>query len=197
VNGFVYELDGLAKSAKQLGNSFSSFPPLSYVMKIGPCSTDKNDPSWCDIAFARMQEFLSDFSGGEIHFNLMSVVRRKSLMIEKRMGELEEELALKISMGEDTRDIDNAMLQLKDEMEDDERKHASWRAENVRRRHNYIPFVLSLLRQLARKGHLQPMLDAEEIKAKERHEKEKIREEEEKSLKSDDNEPKRPKKENE
>lgn len=34
-----------------------------------------------------------------------------------------------------------------------------WHAENVRRRHNYVPFVYNLLSVLASEGKLSPLID--------------------------------------
>ena len=53
-----------------------------------------------------------------------------------------------------------------------------WREENVRRRHNYIPFVVSLLGILADKGHLPRLIEDAKRKAAARTERDKKRDRE-------------------
>jgi ubiquitin carboxyl-terminal hydrolase L5 len=45
-------------------------------------------------------------------------------------------------------------------------KAAQYRQENARRRHNFIPFIIALLKSLAAKQQLQPLIDAASKKAK-------------------------------
>ena len=49
---------------------------------------------------------------------------------------------------------------LQEELDAERRKRAAWQAENVRRKHNYIPFVFQMLRALAKRGKLQPLIDS-------------------------------------
>lgn len=49
--------------------------------------------------------------------------------------------------------------QLTDKLEDEKAKHAKWREDNIKRRHNYIPFLVNLLKVLAEKNELLPLLE--------------------------------------
>ena len=40
---------------------------------------------------------------------------------------------------------------------DEENKRAKWKTENIRRRHNYLPLIMELLRSLASRGELLPI----------------------------------------
>ena len=47
---------------------------------------------------------------------------------------------------------------------EEEERRKMWRKENVRRRHNYLPFIVEMLKALAEQGQLLPIFE----KAKEK-----------------------------
>jgi len=67
---------------------------------------------------------------------------------------------------------------------DEERKRADYRVENIRRKHNYLPFVVELLRLLAEQGKLVEITERARERGLERKRKEKEKKEAKKSAAS-------------
>jgi ubiquitin carboxyl-terminal hydrolase L5 len=103
---------------------------------------------WLSVARTAMQERMT---GDAIKFNLMAVVKDKRI-------------ALKAALDQNPTD-ETAMLQLQME----EQKRAQWTLENQRRRHNYVPLCVAMLKELARAGKLPELVEkAKERKAQKR-----------------------------
>jgi len=92
---------------------------------------------WLAVARNAIQERMS---GEAIKFNLMAVLQDKRIR-------LQQELEV---------DPENASVQLAME----ESKRTQWKLENQRRRHNYVPLCVVMLKELARMGKLMEYVDS-------------------------------------
>jgi len=134
--GTVYELDGLQTGPIPVGT-------YGTTSSDDNADTTTSDP-WYGPAREAIQQRMQACS--EIKFNLMAMVGDPRLSIRKRLEKEEDSPEL------------NAQLALQ------EAKRQQWKLENQRRRHNYVPLCIQILKELARKGDL-PQLVSE---AKER-----------------------------
>lgn len=152
----VYELDGLQQAPRRHGGI-----------------ADKN---WLDVVAPIIQTKIDQYDGSEIRFNLMLVTEdpRERLMkqLEGMRGSLSDEHTAAITEIE-------MELQKRDEM------HDKWKKENVRRRWNYMPFIVRLMKVLAEVGEADALIDAA---------KEKKRQAVDKQLEKESNEAKESKK---
>ena len=140
-NGKLIELDGL---------------------QAGPIDHGAATPeNWLSVARAVIEKRIQQYSASEIRFNLMAMVKdRKTAALEK-ISELEE---LSVSSTSADSTICTQIEQLRAEIAREDAKRAKWQQENVRRRHNFIPLAIELLKILAHKGELLPL--CEEAKRK-------------------------------
>ena len=97
----------------------------------------QGDEKWYSIARNAIQQRMD--ASPEIKFNLMAVVSDRRTLLEEQLREtgdssLEEELARQHA------------------------KRAQWKSENERRRHNYVPLCVELIKELARKGSLPQLI---------------------------------------
>mmetsp|Transcript_10499 Transcript_10499/g.31660 ORF Transcript_10499/g.31660 Transcript_10499/m.31660 type:complete len:103 (-) Transcript_10499:81-389(-) len=75
-------------------------------------------------------------------------------MVRNSVQALEARVAAAQATG-DAATIEGLQLQLAEA----QARHAGWKEENVRRRHNYLPLAIELLKILAEKGQLTTMLE--------------------------------------
>lgn len=108
----------------------------------GECSAEQ----FCDKIVAVLERRIALYTSGEIKFALMALVR-------DRRAALRDQIA---ALPADAPQL--ALLQADLAAEDDKRRQ--WALENVRRRHNYIPFIVRFLDILSKSGKLDAILAA-------------------------------------
>uniref|UniRef100_A0A8C0VKI3 Ubiquitin carboxyl-terminal hydrolase n=1 Tax=Cyanistes caeruleus TaxID=156563 RepID=A0A8C0VKI3_CYACU len=148
VNGRLYELDGLREG------------PID----LGACRQD----DWISAVRPVIEKRIQKYSEGEIRFNLMAIVSDRKMIYEQRIAELQQQLAEEPM---DTDQSSNMLSSLQSEVakyqmliEEENQKLKRYKIENIRRKHNYLPFIMELLKTLAEHQQLIPLVE----KAKEK-----------------------------
>jgi len=132
VDGAIWELDGLKAGP----------------IKVADCTLD----NWLDKVKPAIEERIHRYSSKEVRFNLLALVGNRADAMQKEIATLE-------AVPEAQRDA-TAIAALKEDIRREEQKFATWKTENVRRRHNYVPFIYNLIKLLAEKGKVKALVDA-------------------------------------
>ncbi|XP_013179292.1 PREDICTED: ubiquitin carboxyl-terminal hydrolase isozyme L5 [Papilio xuthus] len=142
IDGRIYELDGLREG------------PIDH----GEVTAEED---WLDAVRPVIMQRINAYTEGEIHFNLMAVVSDRKMIYERQIDDLLEASQL-IPM--DNEYVENEIRNLKMLIEDEDEKMAKYQDDMIRRRHNYLPFIITLLKILAEEKKLMRVYQ----KAKER-----------------------------
>jgi len=134
INGRIYELDGL---------------------KAGPVDHGPAGDDWTDAVRPIIEARMMKYTQGEIHFNLMAVIQDKTIRYNNQLKSLS-------GMSIDSQMAEVARIEML--LAEEENKRSKWKQENIRRRHNYLPLIMEMLRSLASRGELLPIYN----KAKEK-----------------------------
>eukprot|EP00873_Tetraselmis_striata_P018228 jgi/Tetstr1/438492/TSEL_027047.t1 len=148
VNGVLYELDGLKEGP----------------IKLAEVGAQEN---WLDKVCPAIQERVERYSASEIRFNLMAVIKRRSDILAEQLAAAE---AREKELAEGSMEVDGqpgeALVEaraeverIKGELQREEEKYKHWKDENIRRKHNYIPFLFNFLKLLAEKNQLKPLIE--------------------------------------
>jgi len=130
-----------------------------------------SEGDWLNLARPVIEQRMARYQAGEIHFNLMAIVQDKLVRYKEQM------LA---TLDDPARQADLKMRSI-----EEEERRRTWRKENIRRRHNYLPFIVEMLKALGDQGKLLPIYEKAKEKAVELDKKKKEKKEE-KSQKSSD-----------
>jgi len=142
INGRLYELDGL---------------------KDGPVDLGPAEPeTWMHQAKPVIERKMHKYSTEDVHFNLMAIVSDQKELYEKKKDSLNQQKQELMSKN----DNEVALIALEEEIakyaslvSQEDEKMARYQLENIRRRHNYLPFIMELLKTLAKKGDLMPLAE--------------------------------------
>ncbi|XP_017055921.1 ubiquitin carboxyl-terminal hydrolase isozyme L5 [Drosophila ficusphila] len=135
INGRLYELDGLHEGPIELA-------------EVG------KQQNWLDVVRPIIEARMQRYSVGEIHFNLMALVSDRQRCYERQIQLLVHQPS---PLTHEERQAEIASLRTYVKFEQDKKRR--YRQENLRRRHNYLPFIVELLKQLAETGQLMPIYE--------------------------------------
>ena len=158
INGSLYELDGLKAG------------PIN----LGPCTEE----DWLTKIQPVIQQRIDRYSRSEIRFNLLGIIRNRTEVLtqqlaaaQRRKDELEGKAAgsgggdgadaMEVEGGPDADElklVQEEIAEVSAKLSFEEEKRKAWRDENIRRKHNYIPFLFNFLKILAEKNQLKPLI---------------------------------------
>jgi ubiquitin carboxyl-terminal hydrolase L5 len=121
---------------------------------------------WLDKIGGVIGERIALYSAKEIRFNLMALVKDHRSGQTKRIQEIEAQL-----QRGDNPELATERHHLQQALDEANSRHERWRLENIRRRHNYIPFIFNVFQILAERDELKLLLDKGKAAAKESSEK--------------------------
>uniref|UniRef100_A0A6Q2X830 ubiquitinyl hydrolase 1 n=1 Tax=Esox lucius TaxID=8010 RepID=A0A6Q2X830_ESOLU len=144
VNGRLYELDGLREG------------PID----LGVCNQD----DWINAVRPVIEKRIQKYSEGEIRFNLMAIVSDRKMIYERKIAELQVQLAEEEPMDTDQNStllssIQSEIAKYQLLIDEENQKLKRYKIENIRRKHNYLPFIMELLKTLAEYQQLIPLVE--------------------------------------
>lgn len=171
MDGVLYELDGLKDG------------PIS----LGPCGSRGSDGGeWLKLVQPVIQDRIERYSRSEIRFNLMAVIKNRKDVYSAELADLEqkrsnlwdqleaaqakEEDAVD-TMSEDEHgsevdrlrrflmDLESEIADVTEKIDSEDEKAKRWKTENIRRKHNYVPFLFNFLKILAEKKQLRLLIE--------------------------------------
>ncbi|KAG0756748.1 hypothetical protein G6F24_010946 [Rhizopus arrhizus] len=139
IHGALFELDGLSRGPVNLG------------------SCDENN--WVIKANEAIMERMKQYGASELHFSLMALTKDRIELYEEQIEELDGLiLSLSEDLVEERNRLNHERSMLTHKLHLEKEKRQRWHRENTLRKHNFIPLIYNLLKHLAEKDQLQPLM---------------------------------------
>ncbi|OQV15890.1 Ubiquitin carboxyl-terminal hydrolase isozyme L5 [Hypsibius exemplaris] len=122
--GHLVELDGLAEG------------PIDHGVVA-------DGADWLAMAKPIIEERMNRYAGKELRFTLLAVVSDRKLVYTRRIEELQKKNE---SMPSD--EAIEEINQLKEQIEQEKLRDKANKIENIRRKHNFLPFIVELFKVL-------------------------------------------------
>jgi len=135
VGNKLYELDGLQPGPIEIG--------------------EVKEGKWLQVAKPAIEKRIQKYSQKEIRFNLLAIVKNRQEVYTAKIKKLQDS----IGKGEGDEAKQKAEIaDLEGKISQEKDKFQKWMEENVRRKHNFVPFIFNLLKELSQKGKLNEVV---------------------------------------
>ncbi|EGT38638.1 hypothetical protein CAEBREN_14335 [Caenorhabditis brenneri] len=132
IGGKVYELDGLR----------------DYPLELAAIPEGGD---WVEVVRPIIQERMAKYSEGEITFNLMAMVPNRKQKYQEMLESLQQ--------ANENNELDEQIADISRSIAEEDHKMAMYSKENARRRHNYTPFIVQLMKILAKESKFVPLVE--------------------------------------